>query len=193
MLLVDWQIKNAIEKDTIHLEPFDESLLQPNSYDVRLGDHFIVYCKSKHSHSRHIIDPYNVESIVRHTVSYRVSDYIVIEPGDFVLGRTQEIIGLPDDIAAKIDGKSSIARLGIVVHQTGGFIDAGFCGTITLEISNANSFPVKLYVGMPIAQIEFHQTEPAQRPYNKKEDAKYMKQIDATISKFYQNSKKFGK
>ena len=193
MLLVDWQIKNAVETDKIRLEPFDESLLQPNSYDVRLGDHFIVYCKSQHFGSRHIIDPYNVESIVRHTVSYQVSDYIVIEPGDFVLGRTREVIGLPDDIAAKIDGKSSIARLGIVVHQTGGFIDAGFYGTITLEISNANPFPVKLYVGMPIAQIEFHQTEPARCPYNKKSDAKYNNQIGATISKFYLNSKKFGK
>jgi dCTP deaminase len=208
MLLVDWQIKEAVCENEIHLEPFVDNLLQPNSYDVRLGDHFIRYRKYHASRymspdaiflkpmgdiepivPEHVIDPYDMDSIVWGTEEIHTSDTIIVEPGDFILARTQETVGLPENIAAKIDGKSSIARLGIVVHQTGGFIDAGFYGTITLEISNANPFPVKLYVGMSIAQIEFHKTAVAQQPYNRKCDAKYGGQVDATLSKFYLNAK----
>jgi len=189
MLLVDWQIKEAVCADTIHLDPFMGQLLQPNSYDVRLGDHFIRYRGPQPGEPEHTIDPYDMESIIWGTEEIHTSDTIIVEPGDFILARTQETVGLPENIAAKIDGKSSIARLGIVVHQTGGFIDAGFYGTITLEISNANPFPVKLYVGMSIAQIEFHKTAVAQQPYNRKCDAKYGGQVDATLSKFYLNAK----
>lgn len=106
----------------------------------------------------------------------------------FLLAETHECITLPDNIVATIEGKSSIARLGIALHQTGGWIDAGFCGTITLEISNANRRPVRLYAGMPIGQLVFYTTERAEKPYGSKGgDAKYLNQRQATLSRYHKN------
>jgi dCTP deaminase len=184
MILVDWQIRDRIERGFIKIDPFDPSLIQPNSIDIRLGNHFVWYTKSNN-----VIDPYDSET-VKSGVKEQTSDSFVIRPGAFVLARTLETIGLPDNIVATIEGKSSIARLGITLHQTGGWIDAGFSGTITLEMCNVNMRPVRVYAGMPIGQLVFYTTERAEFPYFKKADAKYLNQKQATLSRYHENKRR---
>ena len=135
-----------------------------------------------------VIDPYEKESVCSN-VEEMVADSIVLRPGQFLLAETLEAIELPDDVVASIEGKSSIARLGIELHQTGGWIDAGFRGTITLEMCNVNSRPVRVYAGMPIGQLVFYRTDRAARPYNMKQDAKYMDQRQATLSRYHENAR----
>jgi dCTP deaminase len=181
MILVDWQIRDRIGRGFIGIDPFDPNLVQPNSLDIRLGDHFVWY-----NPGADVIDPYDSVSIRAGTGEY-CAPHIDIPPGKFLLAETLECISLPDNIVASIEGKSSIARLGIALHQTGGWIDAGFRGTITLEISNANQRPVRLYAGMPIGQLVFYTTERAERPYFLKGDAKYLDQRQATLSRYNLN------
>jgi len=181
MILVDWQIVDRVRRGFITVEPFDPALVQPNSLDIRLGDHFIWY-----EAGDSVIDPYRVETISEGTVE-TTADSIVISPGQFILAKTQEVIGLPDNIVASIEGKSSIARLGVELHQTGGWIDAGFRGSITLEMCNVNARPVRMYAGMPIGQLVFYATEKALAPYNVRKDAKYMDQQQATLSRYHRN------
>jgi len=181
MILVDWQIEDHIKRGFITVEPFDRTLIQPNSLDIRLGNHFVWYRSGDA-----VIDPYETDSISAGVDEER-SEYVDVPPGRFLLAETLECLGLPDDIVATIEGKSSIARLGIALHQTGGWIDAGFRGTITLEISNANQRPVRLYAGMPIGQLVFYTTEKALNPYFMKKDAKYVNQRDATLSRYHKN------
>jgi len=183
MILVDWQIRDRIDRGFIHIEPFDPSLIQPNSIDIRLGNHFVWYRKCDD-----VIDPYD-STTVSEGIEQETADSFVLAPGAFVLARTAETIGLPDNIVATIEGKSSIARLGVTLHQTGGWIDAGFRGTITLEMANVNTRPVKVYAGMPIGQLVFYTTERAAMPYNKKSDAKYLDQEQATLSRYHKNKK----
>jgi dCTP deaminase len=185
MILVDWQIEDRIERGFIDIDPFDPGLIQPNSLDIRLGDHFVWY-----EEGYEVIDPYDYESIT-HRVEERCAEYIDVPPGMFLLAETLEVIALPDNIVATIEGKSSIARMGIALHQTGGWIDAGFRGSITLEISNANQRPVRLYAGMPIGQLVFYTTERAAIPYGVKGDAKYLDQRQATLSRYHENPREF--
>jgi len=183
MILVDWQIRDRIERGFIRIEPFDPALIQPNSIDIRLGNHFVWYTKGGT-----VIDPY-ISETVGTGVEEKTADSFVIQPGAFVLARTLECIGLPDNIVATIEGKSSIARLGITLHQTGGWIDAGFRGTITLEMCNVNTRPVRVYAGMPVGQLVFYTTERAEFPYYKKADAKYLDQKQATLSRYHENKR----
>lgn len=183
MILVDWQIRDRIERGFIKIEPFDPILIQPNSIDIRLGNHFVWYTRGDT-----VIDPYSSDT-VGDGVDEKTAGSFVIEPGAFVLARTLECIGLPDNIVATIEGKSSIARLGVTLHQTGGWIDAGFRGTITLEMANVNVRPVKVYAGMPIGQLVFYTTERAEFPYDKKADAKYLNQQQATLSRYHENKR----
>ncbi|MDO8842539.1 dCTP deaminase [Methanocalculus sp.] len=184
MILVDWQITDRINHGHIMIDPFDPALVQPNSLDIRLGNHFVWYRGSDR-----VIDPYDKKSIESETDEV-VSEYFDIQPGMFVLAETMEVIGLPDNIVASIEGKSSIARFGVELHQTGGWIDAGFRGTITLEMCNVNVRPVRVYAGMPIGQLVFYTTERAACPYDKKPDAKYMDQRQATLSRYSGNKRR---
>jgi len=181
MILVDWQILDRIARGFIHVDPFDPALVQPNSLDIRLGDHFLWY-----EAGDEVIDPYRKETIASGTADCH-ADSFVLEPGRFLLAETMEVIGLPDNIVASIEGKSSIARLGVELHQTGGWIDAGFRGSITLEMCNVNTRPVRVYAGMPIGQPVFYTTERAAQPYNLKAGAKYMDQRQATLSRYHEN------
>jgi dCTP deaminase len=181
MILVDWQIRDRIARGFIRIDPYDEKFVQPNSIDIRLGNHFVWYTPGSE-----VIDPYDKESVVS-GVAETEADSFVIRPGAFVLARSLECIGLPNNIVATIEGKSSIARLGVTLHQTGGWIDAGFRGTITLEMCNVNSRPVKVHAGMPIGQLVFYTTERAENPYDKKGDAKYLDQRQATLSRYPAN------
>ena len=183
-VLCDWEIENALDKGEIIIKPYDKQLIGSNSIDMRLGDKFLTYMKSDI-----VIDPYD-----EHTIGYGVKESfetktIILNPGEFVLGRTLEYIKLPDFYVARVEGKSSLARIGVTIHQTGGWIDSGFSGTITLEINNVNVRPVKLYANMPICQLAIFLTNPPRVPYNKKQTAKYNEQIEPTMSRFYENLK----
>jgi dCTP deaminase len=184
MILVDWQLLDRIARGYIKIDPYDPKLVQPNSVDIRLGNHFVWYTPGSE-----VIDPYNQDSVCS-SVEEIHTDTFVLNPGQFVLAETREYIELPDNIVATIEGKSSIARLGITLHQTGGWIDAGFRGTITLEMANVNSRPVKVYAGMPIGQLVFYTTERAENPYYRKGDAKYLDQRQATLSRYHANVKR---
>jgi len=183
MILVDWQLRDRISRGHIKIDPYDQKLVQPNSVDIRLGNHFVWY-----KPGTEVIDPYDKASVTA-DVEETHADSFVLHPGQFILAETLECIGLPDNIVATIEGKSSIARLGVTLHQTGGWIDAGFRGTITLEMANVNSRPVKVYAGMPIGQLVFYTTERAENPYDKKTDAKYLDQRQATLSRYHGNRK----
>ncbi len=184
MILVDWQLLDRIARGYIKIDPYDPNLVQPNSVDIRLGNHFVWYRSSGE-----VIDPYDQDSVSCGVEEIR-TDTFVLNPGQFVLAETLECIELPDNIVATIEGKSSIARLGVTLHQTGGWIDAGFRGSITLEMANVNSRPVKVYAGMPIGQLVFYTTERAENPYFRKRDAKYLDQRQATLSRYHANRKK---
>lgn len=155
--------------------------IQPNSIDVRLGNTFATYRSSTKP-----IDPYNKYSVQYGLVNIE-QDPIILVKGGFLLSETLETISLPADVCATLEGKSSLARLGLNVHQTGGWIDCGFEGTITMEMTNENNRPIILTPEMPIAQLVFFQTAPAKTPYGKKKGAKYHGQSGVTGSKFYLN------
>ncbi len=184
-ILVDFEIKAAIASKELVIEPYDSALIQPNSYDVRLANKF-----SWHEPGTEVIDPYNAQTILAGLVSIN-EDAFILAPGQFVLGATQERFSLPANIVGQLTGKSSLARLGVMVHVTAGFIDAGFSNPpaqITLEIVNVGTRPVKLHSGMPIAQMVFTRTAHCETPYNAKPNAKYNGQDAAAHSLYYLNT-----
>lgn len=184
-ILVDFEIKAAVSNKELIIEPYDLRLLQPNSYDVRLDSKF-----SWAEPSAEVIDPYRADSVLKGLVSIN-EDSFIVAPGQFVLGATLERFSLPADIVGQLTGKSSLARLGVMVHVTAGFIDAGFSNPpakITLEIVNLGTRPVKLHAGMPIAQMVFTRTAPCELPYSAKPNAKYNGQDAAAHSRYYLNS-----
>lgn len=181
-LLCDWEIENAVTSGELVIDPFDRNLISSNSIDLRLGDHFLTYLKSDN-----VIDPYDAITIKQDIKEAWYAKTFIIYPGDFILARTLETVKLPDFYAARVEGKSSLARIGLTIHQTGGWIDSGFYGTVTLEISNVNVKPIRLYAGMPICQLAVFLTNPPRVPYNKKIDAKYNGQVDPTTSKYFEN------
>jgi dCTP deaminase len=184
-ILVDFEIRDEIASGKLILDPFEPSLIQPNSYDVRLDEKF-----SWHEKSDEVIDPYQSDSVLQSLVHVEQPD-IVVQPGQFILGATLEKICLPRDIVGQLTGKSSLARLGVMVHVTAGFIDAGFShppAQITLEIVNVGNRPVRLHAGMPIGQMVFTRTAPCQVAYHEKPNAKYNGQPAAAHSRYYLNS-----
>jgi dCTP deaminase len=181
-LLCDWEIENAIISGELIIKPFEPNLISSNSIDLRLGDQFLTYLKSDV-----VINPYDAITIERDIKTTWHAKTFIIYPGDFVLTQTFEYIKLPEFYAARVEGKSSLARIGLTIHQTGGWIDSGFSGTITLEISNVNVRPILLYSGMPICQLAIFLTNPPRVPYNKKKGAKYNGQIEPTLSKYFEN------
>ena len=161
-VLSDGTIRRLVEEGRIVIEPWDPGLVQPASVDLRLGDSFRVF----HNHRAAAIDLRDPPTNLTEEVVVADGEPFVIHPGEFVLGRTLECVELPDDIVARIEGKSSIGRLGLIVHATAGFVDPGFKGTLTLEITNLTRIPIKLYAGLLIAQLSFMTLDaPAERPY----------------------------
>ncbi|MDR3613524.1 MAG: dCTP deaminase [Candidatus Obscuribacterales bacterium] len=186
-ILVDFEIRTEIADGHLIVEPFDDRLIQPNSYDVRLDNKFSWHEAVDEKFP--IIDPYMPESILSGVVQVE-AESIVIKPGHFVLGATYERVCLPKYIVGQLTGKSSLARLGIMVHVTAGFIDAGFShppAQITLEIVNVGNRPVRLHAGMSIAQMVFTRTQECLVPYNEKPSAKYNGQKAAAHSLYYLN------
>ena len=149
MLLSDRDIAAEIKSGRVKVEPFDAKMIQPSSVDVRLDRFFRVF----ENHKYEVIDPSIEQPDLTREVAVAPSDHFILHPGEFVLASTYEVITLPDDVAGRLEGKSSLGRLGLLTHSTAGFIDPGFSGHITLELSNVANLPVKLYPGMKIGQL----------------------------------------
>ena len=162
MLLSDRDIRAEIATGRVAVEPFAESMVQPSSVDVRLDRFFRVFENHKYS----VIDPSIEQSELTREVVVEPNEHFILHPGEFVLASTYEVITLPDDIAGRLEGKSSLGRLGLLTHSTAGFIDPGFSGHITLELSNVANLPVKLFPGMKIGQLCLIKlSSPAEHPY----------------------------
>jgi dCTP deaminase len=181
-VLSDGTIRRLIAEGHVRVEPFDDSMVQPASIDLRLGSSFRVF----HNHRITAIDLADPPKNITELVEIDEQDSFVIHPGEFVLGSTREYVELPDDVVARIEGKSSLGRLGLIVHATAGFVDPGFKGTLTLEITNLTRVPIILWPGKPIAQLSFMALDqPAQRPYGHPElGSHYHGQVDATESRY---------
>jgi dCTP deaminase len=181
-VLSDATIRELIENGRIVIEPFDPAMIQPASVDIHLGNSFRVF----HNHRIQSIDLGNPPRDLTEHVEIDGQGTFVIHPGEFVLGRTHERVQIPDDLVCRIEGKSSIGRLGLVVHATAGFVDPGFKGTLTLEIANFNSVPIVLRAGLPICQLSFMALDrPAERPYGHPElGSHYYGQVEATESRY---------
>jgi dCTP deaminase len=181
-VLSDGTIRRLVEAGRIAVEPWDPDLVQPASIDLRLGDSFRVF----HNHRVTAIDLREPPTNLTEEVTIGDGVPFAIHPGEFVLGRTLERVRIPDDVVARIEGKSSLGRLGLIVHATAGFVDPGFEGTLTLEITNLTRVPIKLYGGLPIAQLSFMALDrPAERPYGSAElGSHYQGQVAATESRY---------
>jgi len=179
MILSDRDIRKAIESGRVKIDTPQKEMFQhihASSMDLRLGNVFKLYEHSKFA----ILDPKLPESFVGNmrTITIPDNEPFIVQPGEFVLGVTRETLTVPDDLVVRVEGRSSLGRLGIIVHSTAGFVDPGFSGTITLEISNLNRMPVALYPGMRICQLAFEQmSSPAEMPYNLKPGSKYQGQV----------------
>ena len=185
MLLSDKSIKEALEAKRIIIDPWDEDLLQPASVDLRLGNKLQIFRNSKVP----FIDV--KQELVGLTEPIEIDEInpFILHPGEFALGVILEMVCLPDDLAARLDGKSSLGRLGLVVHSTAGWVDPGWKGHLTLELSNVSVLPITLYYRMKVSQISFLQlTTSAERPYGSKGlNSKYQGQADPEPSRYYQN------
>ena len=163
MLLSDRDIRAEIAAGRVGLDPFDVTLLQPSSVDLRLDRHFRTFNNHAYTH----IDPaLQQDDLTRMVEPPGPDEAFVLHPGEFVLGSTYEVISLPDDIAGRLEGKSSLGRLGLLTHSTAGFIDPGFSGHVTLELSNVANLPIRLWPGMKVGQLcLFRLSSPAEHPY----------------------------
>jgi len=162
MILADHELLDAVKSGRLGIDPFDEVLVQPSSIDVRLDRRFRVFNNQKYTH----IDPSRQQDELTSPVEVADDEPFVLHPSEFVLASTLEVISLPDDLAARLEGKSSLGRLGLLTHSTAGFIDPGFSGHVTLELSNVANLPITLWPGMKIGQLcLFGLSSPAQHPY----------------------------
>ena len=185
MLLSDRDIRLEIMAGRVAVEPFEEAMIQPSSVDVRLDKFFRVFENHKYS----VIDPSLEQPELTREVVADDGEACILHPGEFVLASTYEIITLPDDIAGRLEGKSSLGRLGLLTHSTAGFIDPGFSGHITLELSNVANLPVKLFPGMKIGQLcLIRLSSPAEHPYGSAIYAsRYQGQRGPTPSRSFMN------
>ncbi|MFZ4843236.1 dCTP deaminase [Mycetocola saprophilus] len=188
MLLSDRDIKAQINANRIGLEPFAPELVQPSSVDVRLDRFFRLFDNHKYSY----IDPSEEQSELTRMVETDPNEPFILHPGEFVLGATYERVTLPNDIAARLEGKSSLGRLGLLTHSTAGFIDPGFTGHVTLELANVANLPIRLWPGMKIGQLCFFQlTSETENPYGSATTGShYQGQRGPTASRSFQNFKR---
>ncbi|MED7927860.1 dCTP deaminase [Nonomuraea wenchangensis] len=185
MLLSDRDILAEIDSGRLVLEPFDQEMIQPSSIDVRLDRFFRVFENHRYPH----IDPSVEQPDLTRMVEPDGEEPFILHPGEFVLASTYEVITLPDDLASRLEGKSSLGRLGLLTHSTAGFIDPGFSGHVTLELSNVATLPIKLWPGMKIGQLcVFRLSSPAEHPYGSaKYGSRYQGQRGPTPSRSYRN------
>lgn len=162
MILSDRSIREQLGAGRICIDPLDPSCIQPSSVDLHLSSSFLVFRNSR----RPYIDVREPQEGLTEPIDVPDGESFILHPGEFVLGSTTEIVGIPIDLVGRLDGKSSLGRCGLMIHSTAGYVDPGFTGRLTLELSNVANLPIALYPGMRIAQISFHQmTTPADVPY----------------------------
>ena len=185
MLLSDRDILSEIDSKRVALEPFEPEMVQPSSIDVRLDRFFRVFENHRYPH----IDPSEDQPELTRQVEPDRDEPFILHPGEFVLGSTYEVVTLPDDVAARLEGKSSLGRLGLLTHSTAGFIDPGFSGHVTLELSNVATLPIKLWPGMKIGQLCFFRlSSPSEHPYgSEKYGSRYQGQRGPTPSRSFQS------
>jgi len=189
VLLSDRDIKAEVDSGRVQLEPYEAELVQPSSVDVRLDRMFRVFENHRYPH----IDPAEEQPELTRLVEPAGDEPFILHPGEFVLGSTYEVVTLPDDIAARLEGKSSLGRLGLLTHSTAGFIDPGFSGHVTLELSNVATLPIKLWPGMKIGQLCFFRlSSPSEHPYGSSVyGSRYQGQRGPTPSRSYANFQRF--
>ncbi len=185
MLLSDKDIRAAIASGRVGLDPFEPEMVQPSSVDVRIDRYFRVFENHRYPH----IDPAVEQAELTRLVEPDGDEPFILHPGEFVLGSTYEVVSLPDDVSARLEGKSSLGRLGLLTHSTAGFIDAGFSGHVTLELSNVATLPIKLWPGMKIGQLCFFRlSSAAEAPYGSgAQGSRYQGQRGPTPSRSFQN------
>lgn len=185
MLLSDRDIRAEISTGRVGLDPWDPTMVQPSSVDVRLDRYFRLFDNHKYA----VIDPAEEQPELTRLIEVDPAEGFILHPGEFVLGSTYEKVSLPDDIAARLEGKSSLGRLGLLTHSTAGFIDPGFEGHVTLELSNVATLPIRLWPGMKIGQLCFFKlSSPAERPYGSGATySRYLGQRGPTASRSHQN------
>jgi dCTP deaminase len=185
VVLSDRTIRRLLEEGRIRIDPYDESLVQPSSVDVRVDRFFRVFHNARYP----FIDVKEPQDDLTELVEIADDQPFILHPGEFVLGSTLERLQLPDDLVARLEGKSSLGRLGLLIHSTAGFVDPGWDGHVTLELSNVANLPITIYYGMKIGQVSFVQlSEPAERPYGADAlGSKYQGQQGPTPSRYWQN------
>ncbi len=183
MVLSDRSIREEIKLGRIIIEPLNDACIQPASIDIHLDDKFRVFRNIRQPY----IDVKQPQDDLTELVSINHDDPLILHPREFVLGSTVENLTLPDDIVARVEGKSSLGRLGLLIHSTAGYVDPGWSGHLTLELSNVSNLPITLYYDMPIGQISFLRlSSPAEKPYNSKGlGSKYQGQREPTASRYY--------
>ena len=185
MILSDVSIRKALADGRIIIDPLDDSHIQPSSVDLRVDRYFRVF----RNYTTPYIDPKEPQENLTELVEVVDDGTFILHPGEFVLGSTLERVALPDDLVARLEGKSSLGRLGLLIHSTAGFVDAGWDGHLTLELSNVANLPIAIYPGMKIGQISFlEMTTPASAPYGSASmGSKYQGQRGPTPSRYYLN------
>ena len=187
MVLSDRSISAALDEGRIVIDPLGPDCIQPSSVDLHVDQYFRVF----RNHSSRVIDVREDQEELTELVDVGPDTPFILHPGEFVLGSTIERVALPDDLVARLEGKSSLGRLGLLIHSTAGFVDAGWDGHLTLELSNVANLPITLYPGMKIGQISFFEmTTPADQPYGSGElGSKYKNQWGPTPSRYSENFK----
>jgi len=190
MILSDVDIRKEIESGRIVIDPFDPAAIQPSSVDLHVDDRFRVFANSRYPY----IDVKKEMPDLTEIVEVAEPEPFILHPGEFVLGSTLERVALPDDMVARLEGKSSLGRLGLLIHSTAGYVDPGWDGYLTLELSNVANLPITIYPGMKIGQISFFRlTTPAERPYGSTETrSKYQGQRGPTASRFFEEFGELG-
>jgi dCTP deaminase len=185
VILSDTSIRKAVSEGRIIIEPLDEKSVQPSSVDLHVDRYFRVF----RNDTTPYIDPKEPQENLTELVEVPDEGAFILHPGEFVLGSTYERVALPDDLVARLEGKSSLGRLGLLIHSTAGFVDAGWDGHLTLELSNVANLPIAIYPGMKIGQISFlEMTTPAAAPYGSASmGSKYQGQRGPTPSRYYLN------
>jgi len=185
VLLSDRDLRAEIASGRVRLEPYDEAMVQPSSVDVRLDKYFRLFDNHKYP----FIDPAEDQPDLTRLIEIERDEPFILHPGEFVLGSTFEVVTMPDDLAARLEGKSSLGRLGLLTHSTAGFIDPGFSGHVTLELSNVATLPIKLWSGMRVGQLCFFRlSSPTENPYGSaKYGSRYQGQRGPTASRSFQN------
>lgn len=185
MLLSDRDIRFEIDNGRVVLDPWDPAMIQPSSIDVRLDKYFRLFDNHKYPY----IDPAQDQPDLTRLVEVLPEEGFVLHPGEFVLASTLETVALPDDLAARVEGKSSLGRLGLLTHATAGFVDPGFSGHVTLELSNVATLPIMLWPGMKIGQLAFFRlSSPTDNPYgSQKYGSHYQGQRGPTASRSHEN------